>query len=109
MSDDVETTELEPVLEELREANRWLRLLATPLLRDRLTEVLVSDNDRKIYQASTGGSQTEVATASGVSQPTVSAAWKKWAAVGIVQRTKTEGRFTRLVDLESFGISVDAG
>jgi hypothetical protein len=105
MTDDT----MRQVLDEIREANRWLRVLAAPLLRERLEEQLRTATERKIYQASVGGGGREVGRAAGVSQPTVSAAWRRWASAGIVAPTDTPGRYQRLVDLESLGIEVDGG
>lgn len=108
MNEETQTGDSDAVLTELRDLNRWIQILATPVLRDRLEELLAGANDRKIYQASIGGTQAEVAAAAGVSQPTVSAAWRKWAAAGIVKPTATQGRFVRLVDLEVIGLAVEA-
>ena len=92
------------IIEELRQANVWLRVLAAPVLRERLAEALDTDTNRRIYQASTGGSGREVAKEAGVSQPTVRTAWQKWAVAGIVMPTDTPGRYERLVDVNSIGL-----
>ena len=95
-----------PILAELQEMNRWLRVLAVPVLRERLTEELKSKSDRDIYQASTGGSVRDVAKASGVAASTVSKAWNRWSGAGIVAPTDTTGRVQRLIDLDSIGFEI---
>ena len=96
--------DMEAIVLELQEANRWLRVLALPILKERLEAELKTPTDRKIYQASTGGSQREVAKAIGGSHMKVARSWARWAAAGVMAPTTTGGRFVRLVDLETVGL-----
>ena len=96
--------ELEGLLEAIKESNRWLRVLAAPVLRESLEAQFPGRNDRKIYRLSTGGSSREVARAANVDAKTVRIAWKRWSEAGVVVPTDTEGRFQKIVDLKSIGI-----
>ena len=94
------------VVAELQEANRWLRVLAEPVLRERLLSHLKEGSDRKVYQASTGVGTRDVEKATGVSKSAVATMWVRWVAAGIMKPTGTVGRYERVVSLSEFGIEV---
>jgi hypothetical protein len=102
-------TTLASVEAQLKEANFWLRILAEPVLTDRLRKMIRTRNDRAIYQASLGGSTREVGKAAGVHHSTVESAWERWAAGGIVRVGNTPGRYVRLVDLDTVGVGLVTG
>ena len=96
----------EPVLEALKEANRWLRLLAKPRLDECLTQEIRTREDYLTFQESDGRSSRAVAKSANVSRPTVIRRWARWAAAGIVEETETTGRFRKIVDLQDVGFEV---
>src|SRR5262245_44771390 len=104
-----ETEALALLVVELREANLWLRVLAAPVLRERIENTLTSPKERLVYQASTGGSVRDVEEATGVSKSSVQNYWGRWAAAGIMRPSAAAGRYERLVDLRSVGIEVGRG
>ncbi len=86
------------VLEQLHEANRWLRILALPPLLASLGNALTSNEARKVYQSSDGRTSREVGREAGVSHTTVQSYWRRWAKLGLVEQV-AQGRFARLVEL----------
>lgn len=106
MPASTQTDTLAAVLEELRAANRWLQILAEPAFRERLEVNLPTSSDRQVYQASLGGSTREVEQATGVPKSTIASMWGRWSAAGIMQATDVSGRYRRLVDLTSLGMSI---
>jgi CRP-like cAMP-binding protein len=95
---------LREIRQELREANRWLQMLAAQEVRGRLEPVLAAGQERRVYQASDGSAREVVAKAAGVSHGTVSNYWRKWEMLRIVEETETRGRYRRLFDLREVGI-----
>lgn len=93
---------LEEIRDELRQANRWLRILATPLIAERLKTILSKEDEWQVYRASDGRAREQVAQSSGVSHQTVSNYWKAWAPLRIVEETETKGRFRRVFDVDQF-------
>ena len=92
------------ILKEIRETNKWLRVIATPELRQRLSNEISTPEEYRVYQASQGGSTREVAAQAKVGVATVHAMWARWSAAGILEETTTSGRYVRLVDLKTLGI-----
>ena len=101
-------TSLDEVLDAIRESNKWLRVLAQPVLSEALRIALKKPEERRVYQASDGRQVREVSQSSGVSFGTVVNYWKRWAKLGLVQETEVSGRFERLVDLRDLGMDVEA-
>jgi transposase len=66
--------------------------------------------ERRVYQASTGGSMQEVANTAGVSHQTVANYWKRWAAASpaIIEATPVKGRYRRIFDLAEVDMAVEA-
>lgn len=93
----------------LEEAVLWLRALAVPQVRESLAATLKTSEERRVYQASTGGSMQEVAAAAGVSHQTVSNYWRRWTGTGerIVVPTEVKGRYRRLYDLAVINLPVE--
>jgi|SRR5439155_9166595 len=95
------------LLQAVRESNRWLRILALPGLRERLSAALDSDTKRRIYQHSDGRTIREVATASGAGFGTVQRCWQDWSEAVLMDLTETAGRYRRLLSLAEVGLSVN--
>ena len=93
----------------LGEAVKWLRVLAAPTVKEWLEPHLTTADERKVYQASTGGSNRDVAKVSGVSHATVSRCWNRWkeAAPPIVKQTGRQGRYVRLYDLVELNLPLE--
>jgi hypothetical protein len=56
-------SEMQDVLEAIQESNRWLRVLAAPVLRESFGAQFIGKNDWYIYQNSTGASSRDVGQA----------------------------------------------
>ncbi len=95
----------------LGQAVSWLGVLAGPTVRLWLEPMLTTTEERKVYQASTGGSMQEVGQAAGVSHQTVSNYWHRWkvASPAIIEKTQVKGRYQRLYDLYELNISLEVG
>ena len=94
------------LLAEIRQSNRWLRILALPTLREQLEAELSKPELKRIYDESDGRQIREVATAAKVGFGTVQRRWQDWAAKGLVEPTETSGRFRKIVDLKDVGLEV---
>lgn len=92
------------MLTEVRETNRWLRILALPTLRDKLAAELTKPVLRRIYQASDGRQIRAVAKTAKVGSGTVHRYWQDWAAQGLLEPTEVSGRFRRIIDLKEVGL-----
>lgn len=93
----------------LIEAVRWLRILAGPTVNGWLEPILATSEERRVYQASNGGSLRQVGTEAGVAHKTVQRFWEKWAAAHppIITATTTSGRYQRLYDLTELNIPIE--
>lgn len=69
----------------LEELLAWTKFANNRALSETLTRVLDDSSAFKAYEASNGRSQAEVASAAGISQPTVSRLWAKWRRLGLVR------------------------
>jgi len=96
----------EEMLEATKETNRWLRILALPALRERLSKELSKSEFKHIYEASDGRSIREVAASAKVSVGSVHRYWQVWAAQGLLEPTDSPGRFRRIVSLGEIGLEV---
>jgi len=94
----------EEMLAEVKQSNRWLRILAFPSLRERLEAELGKPNLKRIYDASDGRQIREVASAAKVSFGTVQRYWQAWAAKGLLEPTDVSGRFRKIVELKDIGL-----
>ena len=104
-----QTALLEEIRDELRQANRWLRILATPLISEKLRAILKKDDEWRVYRASDGRAREQVAHSSAVSHGTVSNYWKAWASLGIVEETEVKGRFRKVFHVDGFVSGDDNG
>lgn len=103
--------ENERVEELLEELVRWTKIVAAPTVRGWLEPVLTTTDERKVYQASTGGTTREVAAVAGVSHVTVGSYWKRWksARPPILQEGGRKGRYERLYDLAEMNLPLEVG
>jgi len=92
------------LLKEAKEANRWLRVLALPTLREKLSAELKKPDLKRLYQESDGRQIREVATAAKVGFGTVQRYWQAWAAQGLLEPTEVPGRFRKIVDLKDLAL-----
>lgn len=94
------------VIEEIRLQTAWLRVLATPVLREELNRVLTNDKRRAVYELSTGNATTrEVASAAGVGAGTVSRWWTEWEGLGLMRPAGRQGRVAHIMSLSTLGIA----
>jgi hypothetical protein len=93
----------------LEQAVAWLRVLAAPMVKSWVEPMLVTTDERKVYQASVGVPREKVAEVSGVSKQTVSNYWGRWkdATPRIVVETEIKGRYRRLYDLDELMIPLE--
>lgn len=96
----------EDLLAEIRQSNRWLRILALPTLRERLVAELTKPELRKIYDESDGRPIRKVAASAKAGFGTVQGHWQEWAAKGLMEPTDTAGRFRKVIDLKDVGLEV---
>jgi len=89
------------------ETNRWLRVLAWPVLAEALRNALGTPEEMRVYQESDGRTSRDVGAASGVSHTTVHNYWRRWARAGLVERAGVEGRYRHLVELGDVGIEIE--
>ncbi len=84
----------------------WLQFQNRQHLKTLLSEVLITEADRRIYELSDGSkSQQEIADGASVSQPNISAKWKAWRPLGIVHDLPDQpGRCRHLASLASLGL-----
>ena len=106
----VKIVDTDPVLAELREQTKWLRLLGLQALRPILKDALQTDKQRLIYEYSNGDRTTrEVGKLAGVSISVVSRLWTQWIAAGIcVESPKMAGRAQHLITLSQVGMDIPA-
>lgn len=98
------------IVAELKEQTQWLRLLGFQALRPLLDRMLLTDQQKLVYEGSNGDRSTrEVGTAAGVSHTTVANLWQEWAAIGIVSPVQGHsGRYQHLVPLSALGYVLPA-
>jgi hypothetical protein len=94
----------EEMLQATKQTNRWLRILALPALRERLSTELSKPEFRRIYEASDGRPIREVAASAKVSVGSVHRYWQVWAAQGLLEPTESPGRFRKIVNLGEIGL-----
>ena len=92
------------LLRSVKETNRWLRIMALPVLREKLTAELTKPELRRLYQQTDGRQIREVASSAKVGFGTVQRHWQSWAAQGLVEPTEVAGRFRKIIDLKEIGL-----
>jgi hypothetical protein len=98
----------DPILAELREQTRWLRLSGLQMLRLELDRLLRTDKQRAVYELSDGRRTVrEVARIAGVGSGSVSRLWTTWIAAGVCSESPAAaGRAQHLVSLSQLGVDV---
>jgi hypothetical protein len=107
MSEELKT--LKSIEGKLDQLLKWTRFAGMQQLRTILAQNLTTDTEMLIYELSDGERGTrEIAGLSGVrSNATVTAYWRKWNKLGIVEPSeKRQGRFRRICSLEEVGLTV---
>ncbi len=95
----------DPVVIELREQTRWLRLLGLQTMKP-LIAAMTDPSERLAYELSYGErSSRQIAQLVARSQTKVVRWWSSWCATGIASDTGG-GRARRLVSLRDLGIDV---
>jgi hypothetical protein len=98
----------DPLLEELREQTKWLRLLGLQALRPLLLEALTTEKHKQVYEL-TDGDRTirQIGDQVGIAPGTVSRWWSQWISQGICdERQDVPGRARKLYSLTRLGIAV---
>lgn len=108
-----QTDLLKRILKEMEELKYWARLAGIPILRRAIQDNLRDDESKLVYELSNGDrSSREIAeqvkkTGRTLTHMTVTNMWKRWSAVGTVEPSERyQGRFRKVVSLESLGIDV---
>jgi predicted HTH transcriptional regulator len=94
-------------VELLEELVKWTRVTSIPHVKQLLSEILASPEEKIAYQSSNGKrTSRQVAKQANVSQKTVSLWWKKWIKAGIAEPVSARRgkRAKRLFSLSDFGI-----
>ncbi|MCK4443485.1 MAG: hypothetical protein KAW09_03010 [Thermoplasmata archaeon] len=101
-------TNEDKMIELLEELVKWTRVTSIPHVKNLLSEILGSPEERIAYQASDGKSSKEVANRAGVSFGTVTRWWKIWMKTGIAESIPAKGgqRAKRIFSLDDFGIDI---
>lgn len=92
----------------LQDILRWIKFQNLPALKNILTETLVTNEDKLVYEYTDGEtSSRKIESLTGVGYKVVQTRWNKWSKMGIVE--KIEGgqtKFRKLISLEEIGIDV---
>ena len=96
------------IIDLLQELVVWTKLVYRTQVAEWFTQILDSDEKRIVYEYSDGErSVRELRELTGVSKALVSAWWRDWDQLGIMERTRrVPGRRQRMVSLEGLGIVV---
>lgn len=80
-------------------------------IRNRLIEILNSDDKKRVFEATDGRSSVrDIQSKTGVGKDSISDWWNEWQKEGIVEESKeARGRRRKLLSLSDFGIEVPAG
>ena len=95
---------MDDVVGELRLVNKWLRILAGPVLRTMLEEELTSPELARIYEASDGRDIRSVCKEAQVAYGTVHRRWQEWAGKGMLEPAGRKGRYEKVVSLTEMGL-----
>lgn len=111
MNEDVDL--LRRICDELKEIRYWTKLSSLPILRRVIQENLRDDESKLVYELSDGNRSTReialelVRMRRAITHVTVANMWRRWAALGLVEPSERyQGRFRRIVSLESLGIEI---
>ena len=98
------------IIDLLQQLVVWTKLVHRTQVAEWFLQVLDSDEKRLVYQYSDGErSVRELRELAGVSKALVSAWWRDWDQLGIMERSRgVPGRRQRMVSLEELGIEVSA-
>lgn len=100
-------SELTPQKDLLIDIHKWIRFQGMQLANEVMKKTLIKDSDKLAYHFSDGRPSTQIAKLSGVSDFTIRAYWKSWAALGIVVPSPSyKGRYERVFSLEQFGLDI---
>lgn len=100
---------LERIARAMEEQLKWTRLAGMSQLKTIFEQNLKTDQDKLVYDLSDGERSTrEIEKIVGVSRTKISALWKKWYRMGLMERSaKYEGkRMARSFSLEDVGMEV---
>ena len=80
-------------------------------IRNRLMEVLNSDDKKRVFEATDGKrSVRDIESSTGVRKAAISEWWNEWQKEGIVEASEgVRGRRCRVLSLADFGIEVPSG
>lgn len=104
-----------PSLDELKGAMQklvvYIKLANYDDIRNRLMEILNSDDKKRVFEATDGKRGTrDIESTTGVGKNTVSDWWNEWQKEGIVEESQeVRGRRCRVLSLADFGIEVPGG
>lgn len=90
----------------------WTRFIGKQQLRALLLDNLKEDVEKVVYELSDGKSLREIesicrANGYSVSKSTINKYWDKWAALGIVEPSKSyRGRYEKITSLKEVGIEL---
>jgi biotin operon repressor len=88
----------------LRELVAWTKFQARGSLVRALSDLLSTENDRRIYELTDGSRNgTEVAGEVGVSKAAVSQKWKAWRKAGVLIESPEARGPQHLASIESLG------
>ena len=93
----------------LQEILKWTRFAGIKGVKEQLEMTLDTEPKRMVYHLSDGSKTiSDVNKITGVSTGSISGYWRKWATLGLGEKTSVKGgeRFVRAFDLEDFGINV---
>jgi hypothetical protein len=95
-------------LQLLREIARWTREAALPATRERILDILDTDDKIRVYGAMSGGNESlrGLERDTGVGRKTIAPWIKEWAAMGIIEADSSQPQAT--FALRELGILVPA-
>jgi hypothetical protein len=96
------------IIDLLQELVVWTKLVHRAEVAQWFTQILDSDEKRLVYEYSDGERGVrELGKLTGASKALVSAWWRDWDQLGIMQQSRSvPGRRQRMVSLEELGIVV---
>jgi len=99
---------LRKIAESLQELVDWTKLTTRYDARQRLQSILDTDVKLRVYELTDGKrSVREIAGLAPANKDVISAWWREWDALGIVEQVRgRRGRRRKIVSLEALGIEV---
>lgn len=106
-----ETSMLDQLDSVMRKLLVYVKLANYDNIRNRLIEILNSDDEKRVFEATDGNSSTRhIEATTGVDKNVISRWWNEWQKEGIVEESqKAQGRRCRVLSLADFGIEVPRG